>query len=53
MNAAAHQDKICPKLQEDMTRNKILSRMLKESKCDSKEVHDFLKLLKKPSFNPN
>ena len=53
-----HKDKICPLLQQDSVRNKILRRRLVESDCDNKEVFEFLKLLKnptqcnKPSFKP-
>ena len=51
MSTEAYKDKIYPKLQEDETRNKILNGTLKENECDSKEAYEFLKLLKKWSFN--
>ena len=43
-----YNDKIYHKLQEDDTRDKILDGRLREEDCDSKDVFEFLSLLKQP-----
>ena len=44
-----YQDKICNKLQQDNKREKISDGDLRRQECDSKEVFEFLKLLKNPN----
>ena len=49
----AYNNKIYNKLQNNTIQDKILNGTLEESECDSKEVYNFLKLLRKPSHNYN
>jgi len=53
MTTDAYNNKIYNKLQNNTIRDKILNGTLEKSEYNSKEVYNFLKLLYKPSHNPN
>ena len=53
MSINEYKDKIHNKLQDNETRNKILSRLLNKGEFNYSNVYKFLKLLKNPSFNQN
>ena len=48
-DAIEHRDNTCKKLRKNCVRDRMLKGQLNREECDDEKVHEFLKLLKRPT----